>query len=666
MNKNYFTPQELMIMPGLPDTAAGIRLKAESEGWKKQKKAKGKGFEYHVECLPTATQSHIYKQQAKSQAPSANFVKPAKAELGFSYSPEELADHYDRKTDKAKETAKAKLIVFQTAIKLHQNGLSMRDALKMAAEGSKWSFSTVRDIYYGKPGKPGLVNYQPQHWLYALVPGHTGKRQSASFSEAAWDYLKADYLRLEKPTLKACYSRLTRAAEDNAWQIPSYNTVADRIKALPVATRVLLREGEYALMRLFPALDRTVRDLHAIEWINGDGYMHNVFVKTKTGDVVRLKTWFWQDIYSRKILAYRTAETENTDTIRLSFGEVVEKYGIPSHATIDNTRAAANKWMTGGIPNRYRFKVKEDDPLGLFPMLDVQVHWTSVLNGKGHGQAKPIERSFGVGGLGEYVDKHPAFAGAYTGENPTAKPENYASAAVPIDEFLKTLDQEINAWNAMPKRRTEICAGVMSFDQAFEQSYRTSAIRKATQEQRRLWLLSAEAITVGRDGSVVLDAGTAMGLGRNRYAADELLEYRKQKIVVRFDPDSLHSSVYAYTLDGRFICEAPCFEAAGFGDTQVAREHSRARKQKMRATKELAKAEQRMSTLEAARLLPDTEEPEPPEAGVVQPVFNTLKVSNGADIHPHQMEEEAEEHESNFIDMTKRLHAAMIAKEDEI
>lgn len=664
MSKEYFSAQEVADIIGISKPA--VLKKAKKESWESRpRKGKGGGNEYHIDSLPPQVQNHLFKEQAKTQQAENTYVKASKSELDFTYSAEELAEHYDRKTDKAKATAKAKLIIFQTAIKLHQNGLSMRDALTMAAQDSKWSFSTIRDIYYGKPGKPGLVNYEPHHWLYALVPGYTGKRQSAQFSTAAWDYLKADYLRLEKPTLKECYSRLLRTATQKGWQVPSYNTVSARLKALPIATRVLLREGEYALMRLFPALERTVRDLHALEWINGDGYMHNVFVKTKNGNITRLKTWFWQDIYSRKILAYRTAETENTDTIRLSFGEVVEKFGIPSHATIDNTRAAANKWMTGGIPNRYRFKVKEDDPIGLFPQLGVQVHWTSVLNGKGHGQAKPIERAFGVGGLGGYVDKHPAFAGAYTGENPTAKPENYASNAVPIDEFLKVLDQEITAWNAMPKRRTEICASVQSFDQAFEQSYRNAVIRKATQEQRRLWLLSAEAITVNRqDGSIVLDAGTAQGLGRNRFTADELLEYRGQKVVVRFDPDNLHSSVFAYTLDGRFICEAQCFEAAGFGDTQVAREHTRARKQKMRAAKELAKAENRMNVLEAARMIPQTEQPEPPEAGVVQPLFKTLKVSNGAEIL--ETGESHEQHESNFIDMTKRLHAAMVNKEDDI
>ncbi|MDI5536311.1 hypothetical protein MJM28_30990, partial [Salmonella enterica subsp. enterica serovar Montevideo] len=41
----------------------------------------------------------------------------------------------------------------------------------------------------------------------------------------------------------------------------------------------------------------------------------------------------------------------------------------------------------------------EDDPKGLFLLMGAKMHWTSVVAGKGWGQAKPVERAFGVGGL---------------------------------------------------------------------------------------------------------------------------------------------------------------------------------------------------------------------------------------------------------------------------
>lgn len=87
-----------------------------------------------------------------------------------------------------------------------------------------------------------------------------------------------------------------------------------------------------------------------MQWINGDGYQHNVFVKWFNGEILRPKTWFWQDVASRKIIGWRTDVSENTDSIRLSLMDVFQTYGIPQELTIDNTRAAANKWLTGGVP----------------------------------------------------------------------------------------------------------------------------------------------------------------------------------------------------------------------------------------------------------------------------------------------------------------------------
>ena len=330
--------------------------------------------------------------------------------------------------------------------------------------------------------------------------------------------------------------------------------------------------------------------------------------------------WYWQDVYSRRILGYRVDVTEHTDQIRLSAGDVIEQYGIWEHVTIDNTRAAANKWMTGGVKTRYRFKVKEDDPLGLFPQLGIKVHWTQVNLGKGHGQAKPVERAFGIGGLGEWIDKHPAFEGAWTGNNPNAKPENYASRAVPLDVFLMHLNAGIIEWNAREGRRTEVCGGVKSFDQAFYESYQQSSVRKATEEQRRLWLLAAEAVPVRRDGTFTMGAGAKTGEGRNRYFCPELqsIGEAKGKVVVRFDPDSLHESVHCYTLNGLYIGKAVVWEAAGFGNTETARIYNKHRRQFIKAEKAAAKAVRQMDTVEMLDRLPKPDLPDAPAPGASQ------------------------------------------------
>lgn len=558
---------------------------------------------------------------------------------------ESLWDWYARKPDKAKEDAIRKSKILDAV-------LAMGSGRKVVELISAQSGESPATIYRWLKKVSGINRCD---WLPNLVDGYTGKTKSAECSVEAWDFFKADYLRLEQPAAAACYERLTRAANEHQWNVPSLKTLERRIKSeLPFAVRTLLRKGESSLMSAYPAQERSVVGLHALEWVNGDGYQHNVFCLWPDGIIGRPKTWFEQDVYSRLIVGHRTDHTENSDLIRLTVGDVIEKYGIPYERTNDNTRAAANKWLTGGMKHRYRFKVKEEEHIGLFGQLGITVHWTTVDNGRGHGQAKPIERTFGVGGMGEVVDKHPAFSGAWCGNNPTAKPEDYGSRAIPIDEFLVILKQEVHTWNNRPNRRTEICAGVKSFQQAFDESYSKSPIRKATAEQRHLWLLSAESVTVKHDGTVTLDAGGAAGFGKNRYGSDVLHEFGGHKVVVRFDPQNLQTKVFIYTLDGRFITEAPCIEKTGFGDTEAAREYARVRNQWRKNQRNAAKAEKRMDALAAAALLPDQ-----PSADDIPVEATVIKLDFKKPITNQNKPQEIQEDTDSVIDAEALFGIAM-------
>lgn len=488
--------------------------------------------------------------------------------------------------------------------------IGMVEAFKAISKETGVSASTLQTWWYGGRGRPGAKDYPPADWPAVLIPRHSTGRKRKGIDEAAWEFFKADYLRLEKPSLTACYDRLKRVAEREGWTIPSIATLRRRLKAeVPVAVQVLAREGRDALDRLYPAQRRTRDDLNAMAAVNADGHRFDVFVRWPDGEIVRPTMVAWQDVYSGKILSWRIDKTENADAVRLAFGDMVERYGIPGAVYMDNGRGFASKWLTGGTPTRFRFKIKEEDPAGIITLLvgPENIHWTTPY----HGQAKPIERAFRD--LAEYVAKHPAFAGAYTGNNPTAKPENYGSKAVDLEDFLAVLEDEIRAHNAREGRRGGVCNG-RSFDQVFEESYTCATITKATAEQRRLWLLAAEGVTVRRDATIALSADKG-----NIYWSDDLLPYRRSKVVVRFDPDHLHDPVYVYTLDGRYICQAVCVDTAGFTDTQAARDHNRARARWRRAQREQAKAELTMTAIEVTAKLPKAPEVPIPDARIVRP-----------------------------------------------
>jgi hypothetical protein len=360
-------------------------------------------------------------------------------------------------------------------------------------------------------------------------------------------------------------------------------------------------------MRTFPTQERDRTVFHALEAVNADGHKFDVFVKTPTDAICRPIMVAFQDVYSGKILAWRYGETESSDLIRLALADMVRKWGIPRHVLFDNGRGFASKLLTGGAENRYRFKVRPEDPLGIVVGLGCKVHWATPF----HGQAKPIERAFKD--LCEDGAKHPEFAGAYTGNSPTAKPDNYGSKAVPLDTFLAVVSEGIAEHNAREGRRSPTCAG-RSFDATFEASYVSVPIRRATGEQRRLWLMAAEAVRVrSQDGTIHLFG--------NRYWSEFLLAHRGSQVVVRFDPQALAEPLHVYAADGRYLGGADCQEAAGFDSVEAAQTQARRWKQFLRATKQATEIQDRMSIDELARRLPKIEAAEPPEPKLVRPLF---------------------------------------------
>lgn len=619
----WFTSSELAGTPGMPTTDRQIRniMKdlASTEPEKARQREGSKATEYHISILPPTVQAALLRKAGKVVVGGMTLDLPKPQ--APRYCKEQLWANWKKANDKAHAKAMARAAAVKAVHALVASGSTLMQAYQHISDEFDIALPTLRRYCAMVKG------FDDSDWLAVLLPKN---QQSATENRAgklapvsalAWEVFKADYLRRERPTAAACYERLKLTARERDLVVPSLDSLMRRMDMeVPHAQQVMLREGEHALMQLYPPQERTIEGLDAMEWINGDGYLHNVFVKWFNGEVIRPKTWFWQDIYSRKIVGWRTDISENTDSIRLSLMDVCSQYGIPREITIDNTRAAANKWMTGGVPNRYRFKVKPDEPMGMIPMLGIKLHWSSVLLGKGHGQAKPIERAFGVGGLDEIIDKHPALAGCYTGPNPMDKPDNYGERAVDAAEFLRVVAEGVAIYNGKLGRQTETCRGVMSFDQAFEQSYAQATIRKASSEQLTMLLLQAEATRVSQHGTIRLEAGGAIASRSNRYYHADLAEYAGQKVVARFDPQRLHEAVIVTTLNGLHICEAECLEKVAFGDTQQAREHKRKRTQHTKAVKAAALAQQSMSAMEAAALLPSVSDEPAPETKVVEMV----------------------------------------------
>lgn len=641
---DWYTAQQIadLNLSSLPNTKAGVINRAKKELWINRKRSgRGGGVEYAFESLPKEVQDEIHiiaaRAAAKAQAKAAKDSQPALVDKPneANYLPEVIWSGWEDATAKQKARATEKVGGCFAVDDLVNTGMGVVEAIETVAADTDVSTGSLKRWYYK------VRNFERSDWLPILLGNYQpSKSRQADFDEQAWEAFKADYLRLERPQMGTCYERLKLIAAEHNWTIPSLSSIKRKLeREVPMTQRVLLRQGERALADMYPALVRSVETLEAMEWINGDGYQHNAFVRWHNGDIVRPKTWLWQDIRTRKILAYRTDLSENSDTIRLALMDLVSRYGIPRKLTIDNTRAAANKWMTGGVPNRYRFKVKEDDPMGIIPLLGIELFWTSVQFGQGHGQAKPIERAFSHGGLGETIDKHPLLAGHHAGANVLDKPDNYHGGkdGASYEDFITALEQGIELWNNRVKRDTEICQGVYSFSQVFERDYANATVRRATSEQMRLLMLMSEAVTLKPNGTFSLSCGGKVFGQKNRYEAVDLIGSTHKKVVVKFDPERLHDTVWVYSLDGRFLAEAVCTEKVAFGDKATGREHDKARKQYVKSEKAMAKAQQGMGIKELAELMPEAK-----EEAVSMPSIIEIMVAEGNTMRKQAVEADAD------------------------
>lgn len=622
MSKAWWTAHELALqtLPGLPTTKRKINEVAAQQGWAtrtnangdrlaRARKGRGGGQEYHFTVLPTSAVAALV---ARGEIMARNETAAVPQSEAWAA--------YDALPDTKKAVAVFRKSVLEEVEALQRAGYSEGGAVTHVVtlhggkarqgEGDHHAFgaSTVRNW-------KGLVKgLNRGDWLPALAPRTTGRTATADVDPEAWEFLKGDYMRLSQPSFESVMDRLLEAAGEHGWTLPSAKTLKRKLdREIPESVMVLAREGYEKLERMFPPMIRDRSEFHALQAVNADGHRWDVFVSLPgKPKPIRPLMLAIQDLYSGKILAWRIAENEGADTVRLAFGDLFRDHGVPDLVWLDNGRGFASKWITGGSANRFRFKTKPEDPVGVLTALGCEVRFTRPYSGR----SKPIERAFRT--LCDHGAKHPEFQGAYTGNSPMAKPEDYASRAVPLEVFTRVVADVIRRHNAKPHRNTRVCRGVLSYDQAYEASLAKALIRRATDAQLRMCLLAHEAVTADK-------LTGAVNLFGNRYWSEFLSEHRGQKVVVRFDPDRLHEEpAHVYAMSGEYLGAAEIQEAAGFADAVAAREHSRKRGAWLKKQKELLELEGRLSAAAVADLLPDVAdedmEPEPEPTRVVRMV----------------------------------------------
>ncbi|MEO0861107.1 MAG: transposase domain-containing protein [Pseudomonadota bacterium] len=558
--KEWWTATELanQTLPDIPHTTRGIDKRGKQLGWRedakraRRRKGAGGGWEYHWTILPSRARRKLCLDAARkieAEEPSVDRV--------------DLRAAWEGLTDKQRAKAKLRFDALMSVEAMVTSGVTKDLAARMVGQQPGCSHRSIFNWY------ERLEGLDRGDWLFALADKPRARRPQARVvvNDAFMDQLKADYLRLEEPSFQSCYRRTVRWAEAEALEnLPSAELARRRIdEEVPRITQVFARQGLAGLQRCYPPQIRDKTGLTAMEAVNADCHKIDVFVRWPGSDKVeRPQIVVFQDVFSGKVLSWRVDHSPNKVMVMAAWADLIRDVGIPKHCLFDNGREFANKWLTGGAPTRFRFKVREDEPLGALSMVDCKIHWATP----GHGQAKPVERTFRD--WADEVSKHPAFAGAYVGNRPDAKPENYGSTAVALEEFIAVLDQEIAEMNARPGRQSTTCRG-RSFDETFAQSYAENPVRKATATEVRTCLMAQQVLTPHPTHGRIKFQG-------NMYYAPWCIDVAGQKVVARFDPENLHDGLHIYHLDGRFLGEAPAQETEGFFDMDAAHKLSRKRR----------------------------------------------------------------------------------------
>lgn len=347
-------------------------------------------------------------------------------------------ERFERKPGGVKEAAQKALDALLAYWELVDSGVSKESAKKAVEASHGAARATLHRSISKTKGHPR------RHWLPLLCPQWHGGRERAPYTPEAQAYILALKIRSPHTNLRTIIREAKKEGANKGWLIPSEDTVAKRLKE----EAAWLTGGMKALERSFPTVERDYLTMAVHQCWESDGRRADVFCVWPDGQVARPFVIAWREVRTRKVLSLRICFNPDAEAVMASFGAALaHARTIPELVKIDNGREYANKAFTGAQKTRYRFKPKVDEAIGILTSMGIVAKWAKP----GQGRDKPIESWWNV--IAENCDKSPAFAGAYCGNNPASKPEDFdKKKAVPVEAYAAKLIETVNKFHNRPHR----------------------------------------------------------------------------------------------------------------------------------------------------------------------------------------------------------------------
>lgn len=568
-------------------------------GAKKEDGNGGPGWKIPIAALPESAQRKIKaKVDAALAARAAAIAPPPTAPAVRQFDPAEYSmmwEAYDRSDAVPKRRAEAALAALVAFHELVDSGRDIGDAEKAVASSHGVSKPTLWRYRKATDGHPRM------HWLPLLLPRYKGGRPAAEFTPEAYEFILALHKNTSETPLTVVLERARALAPEKGWVIPGYDAVAARLAKEPKWLDTLGRKGPKALERSYPAVERDYSSLALHDLWESDGRKADVFCVWPDGTVARPFIIVWREVRSRLVLSAKGYLQPSAEGVLAAFGQALERAGTaPDYAKLDNGPEYAAKSVSGGQPNRYRFKVVPGEQPGLMTRVGTKAVWSKP----GRGQDKPIESFWNF--VADRCDKSPEFEGAYCGPNTVSKPEGFdKKKAIPLAAYAAKLAAVLEYFNNEHRHRGSGMNGRTPMEVYTELS---EGLRRDPVDPAHLRLARMGVASIKPDRVNASYSLTIPGYGVNRYWSEEIAslpqEVLARKHSVYYDLEAPESPVSIY--DGvKWLGDACPIESLPFlaaGDR--AGEHVKAKNASMKPKVDALKQIKARAQLDSLPTLP--------------------------------------------------------------
>lgn len=435
--KEWHTLAEFEALLQIPRKT--LEYRAKCENWpSRPRTGSGGGKEYPVEALPKKAQKAYLKRVLKAvPAPVASPAPPQAAE--------ELQD-WQRKVMEARATILSEIDRLTLITSRNQAVKVVIDAAKRGelrpdlmamVEAANAKSGAARTLSRGRIYE--WLRLRTKHGVEGLAPRAQPVKGTPEWASALMEL----YARPQKPSLAYCVERLQAEAPAIA---PTYAQAARFVRNLDAITRAHGRYGPRAIKARKACVSRDTSGLEPASVYTADGHTFDAEVAHPIhGQPFRPEITTVLDVFTRRVVGWSVAISENTWGVMDAIRHAFETSGICAIWYVDNGKGYNNKVFDGAI--------KSPEVTGMLGRFGVTKHNSLPYNSQARGLIERAHQSIWVRGAKEL----PTFLGA----DMDAEAQKKISKLVELDydktgqsslvmswaDFIKWCDDQVLAYN---------------------------------------------------------------------------------------------------------------------------------------------------------------------------------------------------------------------------